>query len=577
MSVTFVTSTIIRARDQASATYGKIAASASRMERATRQARRAADAASRLAVRGATATGLAVAAASKTSLSVAKDFQSARNAVFARLPNSTADEQAKLQQQAKELGAVTSFSATQAANAQEAFAAAGRSVNEILESTPKALQLAAAESMELGDAAKIVTNTLNQFGLEVTETQRVVDVLARGSSLANTNVSQLGDALTKSGVSAKNFTSPLESTVAAILALQDTGVQASVAGNSLAKIITILSTPEGKSLEKLDELGLGISQFFDELENGDKAFKGFPNMLDALEKAGATNTDFNTLFGREFASAALALRGQQEKLLASEAALTNSGGSAAQAAATRLQGLPGVFASLASSWEAFNIALAESGALDFIVELLEKLTQYLRDLVNDPDRLREWAETFKTVATNIGLAAASLFVLSKSLNALKTAEGTIKLLGSLFGLGASGASTATALAKRVASNQGVQGAVGGAAAGSVASGGLGVGAAAAAATRAFPPAAILGILAGMAKDGVTGVTRTQSQRDQLIAESARLRAEREANKTAIADRFREETSVQVDIRLRGDGVEIDQSGTTVNGRGDVGTTIQVVP
>ena len=140
------------------------------------------------------------------------------------------------------------------------------------------------------------------------------------SSLANTNVRELGEALVKAGVSSANFSTPLESTVAAIAALQDKGLQPSVAGNALSKIVGILATPEGKGLKKLDDLGLGISQFFTELENGDKAFKGFPAMLDALEAANATNTDFNVLFGREFASAALALRGEQEKLLASEKA-----------------------------------------------------------------------------------------------------------------------------------------------------------------------------------------------------------------------------------------------------------------
>ena len=576
MTVNFVTSTTIRARDQASSTFGKIAASASRMERATRQARKAADAASRAGVRGATVTGLAVAAAAKTTLSVAKDFQTARNAVFARLPDATQDQLGQLEQQAKELGGITSFSATEAAEAQEQFAAAGRSVTEILESTPKALQLAAAEAMSLGEAAGVVTNTLNQFGLEVDQTQRVVDVLQRGSSLAKSDVRQLGEALVKAGVNAANFNTPLEDTVAGILALQDAGIQPSVAGNSLAKIIGILATPTGASLEKLNELNLGISQFFTETESGDKSFRGLRVALDALEKAGATNVDFNQIFGREFATAALALRGQQAKLLASGTALRNSGGSAAQAAATRLQGLPGVFASLSSAWESFNLALLESGALDFIIEKLRELTVWLRDLTNDPDRLREWAEWFKVIATNVALAVSAMFALSKIANTVESVAKLTKFLQAATGIGAQAAGAGAGLARRVAGNSTVQNVAGGAVAGVTASGALT--SAAAGAARAFPPVAAISVLAEAMRSSLNGSGLNPSQRQQAIAEAERLRAKREADKTAIRDRFANEFGqLDVRIKLEADGVSVTGTDTNYRGSGNVGTSLEIAP
>jgi len=472
MSVTFVTSTVIRARDQASGAFNKVSASANRMARATRQARRAADAAAKAGVRGATVVGLAVSAAAKTSLSVARTFQEARNAVFARLPDATQDQLAQLEQQAKALGASTSFSASEAANAQEQFAAAGLKVNEILEATPRALSLAAAEAMGLGEAAGIITQTLNQFGLEVTEAQRVTDVLARGSSLAKTDVRQLGEALVKSGVAAKNFSVPLEGTVAAILSLQDAGIQPSVAGNSLAKIIGILATPTGASLEKLKELGLTMSDFFDKTEDGDVAFEGVANMLDVLEKAGASNIDFNILFGREFAAAALALRGEQETLLARQTELENSGGAAAQAAATRFKDLPGVFASMSSAW----------------VEKIQELTKWLRDLVDDPDRLKEFAETFKTIATNVALAVTAVFALSKILNTLENVAKLTAFLQSATGIGVKAASAT--VAKRVLTdsrtvNAASVGTTGAAVTGTLGKVAAGIG-------RGLPPVAALG-------------------------------------------------------------------------------------
>lgn len=573
MSVTFVTSTVLRAQDRASRTFNKVTASANRMSRATRQARKAADAASKAGVRGATVVGLAVAAASRTSLLVAKNFQEARNAVFARLPDATEDQLAQLEQQAKSLGAVTSFSATEAANAQENFAAAGLKVNEILEATPRALSLAAAEAMGLGEAAGVITNTLNQFGLEVTESQRVVDVLARGSSLARTDVRQLGEALVKAGVSANNFSVPLEGTIAAILSLQDAGIQPSVAGNSLAKIIGILATPTGASLEKLKELNLTMSDFFDKAENGDIAFEGVANMLDMLEKAGATNVDFNVLFGREFAAAALALRGQQETLLSRQTELENSGGAAAQAAATRLQGLPGVFASLSSAWESFNIALEKSGALDFVVEKIQELTKWLRDLVDDPDRLKEFAETFKTIATNVALAVTAVFALSKILNTLENVAKLTAFLQSATGIGVKAASATGTVAKRVLTdsrtvNAASVGTTGAAVTGTLGKVAAGIG-------RGLPPVAALAVLGEAVRSSLNGAGLSPTNRQKAITESERLRAQREADKTAIRDRFESEFgSGQVDVRIRVEGGITDSD---ISSRGNVGTSLEILP
>jgi len=573
LSVTFVTSTQIKARDQASGTFRRVGAAADRMARATRNARRAVDAAARAGVRGATITGLAIAAAAKNSLSVAKNFQEARNAVFARLPDATQDQLNSLEQQAKELGAVTSFSATEAANAQEQFAAAGLKVNEILSATPRALSLAAAEAMGLGESAGIITNTLNQFGLEVTESQRVVDVLARGSSLAKTDVSKLGEALVKVGVSANNFRVPLEGTVAAVLALQDTGIQPSIAGNSLAKIIGILGTPTGESLKKLKELGLGLSDFFEKNANGDVEFKGFVNMLNALEAAGATNLDFNQIFGREFATAALAIRGQQEQLISNQRELENSFGAAEQAAETRFKDLPGVFASLNSAWEGFNLALEKSGAFDFVIEKLKELTQWFRDLTNDPERLKEWADWFRRIATNIGLAVAALFALSKIANTLESVSKITAFLQSATGIGAKAAGATGTVAKKVLTDSRTLagtslGTTGAAATGTLGKVAAGVG-------RGLPPVAALTILAEAMRSSLNGAGINPTQRQQAIAERDRIAAQREADKNAIANRFNTEFGngkVDVTIRLQGEVVDTD-----VSSRGNVGTSMEILP
>src|SRR5690625_6999007 len=108
---------------------------------------------------------------------------------------STASDMERLYEQASDLGATTRFSATESADAMGFLGMAGFETNEILETMPGLLDLAASSGMELGRAADIATNIMSGFSLEAEEAGRVADILAAGASSANTNVEQLGDAM----------------------------------------------------------------------------------------------------------------------------------------------------------------------------------------------------------------------------------------------------------------------------------------------------------------------------------------------------------------------------------------------
>ena len=126
------------------------------------------------------------------------DFEVAMNQLQATL-GVTDEKMSSLRDQAKELGRTTQFSASQVADAQNQLAQSGFSVNEILASTPDVLNLAAAGQLSMAEAAKLTANQLRAFGLDVSDADRVTDVLAATATKTNTSVRELGPAFPAGG------------------------------------------------------------------------------------------------------------------------------------------------------------------------------------------------------------------------------------------------------------------------------------------------------------------------------------------------------------------------------------------
>lgn len=138
---------------------------------------------------GVTVPLLAVgAAAVKTGM----DFEAAMSKVGA-ISGATGDDMAVLEEKARELGATTKFSATEAANAFSYMAMAGWKTEDMLGGIDGIMSLAAASGEDLAMVSDIVTDSLTAFGLSAQDSGKFADVLAAASSNANTNVAMLGE------------------------------------------------------------------------------------------------------------------------------------------------------------------------------------------------------------------------------------------------------------------------------------------------------------------------------------------------------------------------------------------------
>lgn len=298
-------------------------------------------------------------------ISTYNDFETGMSGVRA-LTGATNEEFLLLKETAKELGAETSFSASEAAEGMQNLASAGFSTNEIVAAMPGMLDLAASSGEDLAVASDIAATTLRGFGLEASEAAHVADVLAEAAARTNANVSDTGEAMKYIAPIANTMGLSLEEVAAAIGLLSDAGIKGSQAGTTLRGALSRLAKPTEDMQEVMKNLGLS---FYD--SNGQmKSISAIVGML-KTNMANLTEEQRQnalvTLFGQEALSGMMVLmEAGPEKLDALTQSLENCEGAASEMAKVRLDNLAGDMEELSGA--------VETAKLD----IMEKLDPYLR-------------------------------------------------------------------------------------------------------------------------------------------------------------------------------------------------------
>ena len=113
--------------------------------------------------------------------------------VTATMGLTTASEEYEvLSAAAKEMGATTKYSATQAGEALNYLALAGYSAENSVKALPTVLNVAAAGGIDLAYASDMITDSMSALGLEMSDLTGFSDKLAKTSQKSNTSVAQLG-------------------------------------------------------------------------------------------------------------------------------------------------------------------------------------------------------------------------------------------------------------------------------------------------------------------------------------------------------------------------------------------------
>ena len=376
------------------------------------------------------------------SLKVATDFESGMAEVKA-ISGATGKDFEALTNKAKEMGAKTKFSATEASSAFKYMAMAGWDTNDMLNSISGVMNLAAASGEDLASVSDIVTDAMTAFGLsadgtskvmkdgyekEVSNATRFTDVLAKASSSSNTNVALMGETFKYVAPVAGALGYSVEDTATAIGLMANSGIKGSQAGTALRSTLSRLAKPTKQVQKVMDEYNISLvdsqgqvkplKQLMEELRGT------FGNLTEAEQASVAAS-----LAGQEGMSGLMAIvNSSDEDFNNLSDAIYNANGACDEMSETMLNTTKGSLELLKSALEGVGIAIGE------------RLQPYIRKLAEWLQGVAEWFTNLSDrqldFIVKVGLVIATLgpllLVLGQFASALSSIIGLIKTMTGLM-------------------------------------------------------------------------------------------------------------------------------------------------
>lgn len=313
--------------------------------------------------------------------------------------SATAEEFELFRSVTQDLGETTRFTALQATEGLQFLTQSGFSAKQSIAVLDDALRLAQVGLIDIGRAADIATNVLFGFQAPISDITRFTDVLAKTTVSANTNMTQLGDAFKFVAPIAKAANVSIEDAAAAIGTLSNAGLQGSIAGTGLRRVIARLEKPTGAAARLLRDLGIRT----DEVR---VSAVGLQPALRRLAEAGLSAGDAIAIFGDRGGPASkvlTALFSDFEKL---SGILQDSAGFAQEAARRIDDNLLGSFLKVASAFEAIFIAVGRSGGTGALRGILENLAEGLRAIARNGELIVDIGKNLLILFGPKGLIAA---------------------------------------------------------------------------------------------------------------------------------------------------------------------------
>ncbi|MEI3414038.1 MAG: phage tail tape measure protein [Christensenellales bacterium] len=307
----------------------------------------------------------------QAALQVGMDFDASMSNVYGLMSslNLSQAQMDALRDTAREMGATTKFSASEAADAMGYMALAGWDDAQVIAGIPGVLNLAAAANMDLAKASDIVTDTMTPFGMAAERAGEAADVFAYAQANSNTTVEALGEAMKYAAPTADAFGMTLQDTAAAMGVLANAGIKGSQGGTTLNAMLRDM-----KNNAKNGAIAIGKTKVA--LTNADGSYRSYAAIIRDIDKATSSMTAsqrdaaLGAIFGDESLKGILAtLKQGPDALDAMTEGMYACGGAAEDMAATMGDNLKG------------DLAILESGAQDMAIALSDWLMPAARGVV----------------------------------------------------------------------------------------------------------------------------------------------------------------------------------------------------
>lgn len=362
--------------------------------------------------------GLGVAAVKTTA-----DFDSEMSKVSA-ISGATGTDLDKLRGKAREMGAKTKFSASEAAQGMQYMAMAGWKTQDMMDGLEGIMNLAAASGEDLASTSDIVTDALTAFGLSAKDSSHFSDILAAASSNANTNVSMMGETFKYAAPVLGSLGYTAEDAALAIGLMANAGIKSSQAGTSLRGAITNLAKPTDTVAAAMDKYGISLTDSSGKMLSLRELMEQLRQKLGGLSEAEQAQAAA-ALFGKEAMSGMLAIiNGSDKDFEKLAGAIDNCDGSSEKMANTMNDNLQGQITILMSQLQELAISFGEI--------LMPKIRDIVTHIQNFVDKLNAMDEGQKETILRVGMFVAALAPMLMGLGKVITFSANVsRALGTL--------------------------------------------------------------------------------------------------------------------------------------------------
>jgi TP901 family phage tail tape measure protein len=348
-----------------------------------------------------TGVGLAVGAGLAGAVKSAADFDTAIRKAGA-IAGASAKELDDMKAAALDLGATTSKSAKEVANAMTELAAKGFDANQTIAAMPGIIKAAEASGEDLALVSDTITSALNAFRMEASEANKVADVMAMTANKSAAGIADMQYAFKYAAPAAAQLGISMEELAAATGIMANAGIKGESAGTTLRMAMLRLVKPPKQAQKALDKLGIAVTD-----QNG--KFKSLQTLIGELQVGmeGMTEAQkmaaIGAIFGAESMSGMMTLIGQGPAVLGEfTKALEESEGMAAKTAEQMKAGIGGALERLKGSIESLVISIG-----DQLVPYIITIADFLGKVVNKFNSLSDATKKFLVV----GAALTAIFAL----------------------------------------------------------------------------------------------------------------------------------------------------------------------
>lgn len=311
----------------------------------------------------------------KAAIATGMEFDKQMSGVQA-ISGATAGQFKRMRDQAIDLGATTTKSASEVAAGQTEMAKAGYSVNQIMAAMPGLISASAASGEDMGRTTEVVTAALNGFQMSAKSAGHISDVLAQTANATKADINDLGYAFKYAATPAHTLGYSLESVAAATGIMTDAGLAGEQAGTSLRMALISLASPTKAASKELDSLGVKVKDSHGNMLPFNDIIRQLSKSTSKMGNA-AKLAAMSTIFGTEAASGMLAVvNAGPEKLDKLTKSLKNSDGASKKAADTMQDNLAGSVEQMKGAFESAAISVS-----DVLTPTIRKGVDAISDMV----------------------------------------------------------------------------------------------------------------------------------------------------------------------------------------------------